>query len=82
MRFRFSPLLAVSRGIRCSCAPGVPCKSEDICGDPLTASIPGGDSDAAMLVRVGFAVILVPVNVPVAGLFWHASGMLGVAYTR
>jgi hypothetical protein len=46
----------------------------------LTMSIPGRDSTAAMLVRAGFAVVLVPVNVPgvCPGLAreWHGLAVL------
>jgi len=41
----------------------------------LTMSIPGRNSTAAMLVRTGFVIILVPVNVPgfrpVLARVWH-----------
>ena len=53
----------------------------------LTMSIPGRNSTAAILVRTGFVVVLVPVNVPgfrpVLARTWHGQpGRLRVAGMR
>jgi hypothetical protein len=49
-------------------------------------SIPGRDSTAAMLVRAGFVVVLVPVNVsgfrPVLARGWHGAGCFLIAMRR